>query len=66
MIDENNNAITFSDVAGCDEAKEDVTELVDFCEIQLNFKSLEAEYLEGFDGRLPWYRKNTACESNCW
>ena len=30
MLDENNNTITFADVAGCDEAKEEVKELVDF------------------------------------
>ena len=30
MIDQKNNTITFSDVAGCDEAKEEVAEVVDF------------------------------------
>ncbi|MBV8379602.1 MAG: ATP-dependent metallopeptidase FtsH/Yme1/Tma family protein, partial [Paucibacter sp.] len=30
MLDEANNSITFADVAGCDEAKEEVKELVDF------------------------------------
>src|SRR5713101_3129110 len=30
MIDESNNSITFADVAGCEEAKEEVSELVDF------------------------------------
>ncbi|PWQ88347.1 cell division protein FtsH, partial [Enterococcus faecium] len=30
LIDENQNAVTFQDVAGCDEAKEEVVELVDF------------------------------------
>ena len=30
MLDENNNAVTFADVAGCDEAKEEVKEVVDF------------------------------------
>ena len=30
MLDENNNSVTFADVAGCDEAKEDVKEVVDF------------------------------------
>jgi cell division protease FtsH len=30
MLDENNNTVTFADVAGCDEAKEEVKELVDF------------------------------------
>jgi len=30
MLDEANNTTTFADVAGCDEAKEEVKELVDF------------------------------------
>jgi ATP-dependent Zn protease len=30
MLDEANNSITFADVAGCDEAKEEVAELVEF------------------------------------
>jgi cell division protease FtsH len=30
MLDEASNTITFADVAGCDEAKEEVKELVDF------------------------------------
>ena len=31
LLDESTNNITFADVAGCDEAKEDVAELVEFC-----------------------------------
>src|SRR5437667_10246410 len=30
MIDESNNNISFADVAGCEEAKDEVSELVDF------------------------------------
>ena len=30
LLDENTNPVTFADVAGCDEAKEDVVEMVDF------------------------------------
>src|SRR5690606_27832966 len=30
MLDESDNAVTFADVAGCDEAKEEVQEIVDF------------------------------------
>jgi cell division protease FtsH len=30
MLDENTNQVTFADVAGCDEAKEEVKEVVDF------------------------------------
>jgi cell division protease FtsH len=30
MLDESANTVTFADVAGCDEAKEEVGELVEF------------------------------------
>ena len=30
MLDDNTNTVTFTDVAGCDEAKEEVKEVVDF------------------------------------
>lgn len=30
LLDESTNSITFADVAGCDGAKEEVAELVDF------------------------------------
>ena len=39
MLDENTNQITFVDVAGCDEAKEDVQELVDFLRDPSKFRS---------------------------
>lgn len=45
MLDENTNPITFSDVAGCDEAKEDVQELVDFLRDPTRFQRL--------GGRIP-------------
>ena len=34
MMDENNNNTTFADVAGCDEAKEEVKEVVDFLKVR--------------------------------
>src|ERR1700735_5113730 len=40
LIDENNNAINFTDVAGCDEAKAEVSELVDFLRDQQKFQKL--------------------------
>jgi cell division protease FtsH len=40
MLDESTNAITFADVAGCDEAKEDVQELVDFLRDPARFQKL--------------------------
>ncbi len=45
MLDEANNNVTFADVAGCDEAKEDVQELVDFLRDPSKFQKL--------GGRIP-------------
>ena len=45
MLDENTNQVTFADVAGCDEAKEDVQELVDFLRDPSKFQKL--------GGRVP-------------
>lgn len=40
LVDENNNPVTFADVAGCDEAKEEVFELVDFLKDPQKFQKL--------------------------
>ena len=45
LLDENSNPITFADVAGCDEAKEDVAELVEFLRDPTKFQKL--------GGRIP-------------
>ena len=45
MLDENNNSVTFADVAGCDEAKEEVKEVVDFLKDPQKFQKL--------GGRIP-------------
>ncbi len=45
MLDESSNTVTFADVAGCDEAKEDVKELVDFLKDPQKFQKL--------GGRIP-------------
>lgn len=45
MLDESSNTVTFADVAGCDEAKEEVTELVDFLRDPQKFQRL--------GGRIP-------------
>lgn len=45
ILDEANNTVTFADVAGCDEAKEEVSELVDFLRDPSKFQKL--------GGRIP-------------
>src|SRR5947208_5783098 len=45
MLDESNNTVTFADVAGCDEAKEEVSELVEFLRDPSKFQKL--------GGRIP-------------
>jgi len=40
LLDENANPVTFADVAGCDEAKEEVAELVDFLKDPTKFQKL--------------------------
>jgi cell division protease FtsH len=45
LLDENTNPVTFADVAGCDEAKEEVKEVVDFLKDPTKFQKL--------GGRIP-------------
>ena len=45
LLDESTNPVTFADVAGCDEAKEDVHELVEFLKDPSKFQKL--------GGRIP-------------
>ncbi len=45
MMDESANTVTFADVAGCDEAKEEVSELVEFLRDPTKFQKL--------GGRIP-------------
>ena len=45
ILDESNNTVTFADVAGCDEAKEEVSEIVEFLRDPAKFQKL--------GGRIP-------------
>jgi len=47
LIDENTNSITFADVAGCDEAKEEVFELVAFLKDPTRFQKLGGHIPKG-------------------
>jgi len=47
MLDESANSLTFADVAGCDEAKEEVSELVDFLRDPSKFQKLGGHIPKG-------------------
>ena len=47
MLDESANSISFADVAGCDEAKEEVAELVDFLRDPSRFQKLGGHIPKG-------------------
>src|SRR6478752_5953598 len=47
MLDESTNTVTFADVAGCEEAKEEVAELVDFLRDPSKFQKLGGKIPRG-------------------
>src|SRR6187431_1841422 len=47
MLDESNNTVTFADVAGCDEAKDEVAELVEFLRDPGKFQKLGGKIPRG-------------------
>ncbi|MHB1292048.1 MAG: ATP-dependent zinc metalloprotease FtsH [Sulfuricella sp.] len=47
MLDETTNTVTFADVAGCDEAKEEVSELVEFLRDPSKFQKLGGQIPKG-------------------
>ena len=56
LISEDQIKTTFADVAGCDEAKDDVAELVEFLKDPGKFQGLGADPTRRFDGRTSGYR----------
>jgi cell division protease FtsH len=47
MLDQDQNKVTFADVAGCDEAKEEVQEMVDFLKDPAKYQKLGGKVLRG-------------------
>src|SRR5687768_7050162 len=47
MLDESTNTVTFADVAGCEEAKEEVAEIVDFLKDPSKFQKLGGKIPKG-------------------
>ena len=66
VFGESENTITFEDVAGCDEAKEEVVEIVDFLKSPSKFRRLGAKIPRGvlLVGN-PRHRQNAARQSDC-
>lgn len=60
LIDENNNSVTFADVAGCDESKEEVVELVDFLKDPQKFQKLGGRIPRGVLLVGPGHRQDAA------
>ena len=61
MLDESNNTVTFADVAGCEEAKEEVAELVDFLRDPVQVPEARRPHpARRADGRQPRHRQDAA------
>jgi ATP-dependent Zn protease len=66
MLDESNNSVTFADVAGCDEAKEEVKELVDFLRDPQKFQKLGRSHsARRVAGRPSGHRQDAAGQVHC-
>ena len=65
MLDESNNTITFADVAGCEEAKEEVAELVEFLRDPVQVPEAgRAHSARRADGRQSRHRQDAAREGD--
>jgi hypothetical protein len=66
LLDENTNTVTFADVAGCDEAKEEVKEVVDFLKDPANSKTRWSYSPWLAAGRPARNRQDAAGQVHCW
>ena len=67
MLDESSNQVTFADVAGCDEAKEEVKEVVDFLKDPQKFQKLGGRIPRGLViGWSSWHGQNIVGQRNLW
>ena len=65
MLDDTANTVTFADVAGCDEAKDEVGELVEFLRDPTKVQKPGGRIPQGADGRLAGYWQNSARQGHC-
>ena len=57
--------VVFDDVAGVNEAKQDLQEVVTFLKNQKNLPQLEQEFRKAFISWSTWYWKNPFSKSDC-
>ena len=67
LLDKDSNKVTFADVAGCDEAKEEVQEIVDYLKSPNRYQSLGGRVPRGILlAGSPGTGKTLLAKSDCW